>query len=156
MGNSSKQKPKQPIKEKSESGNESPNSYIQTSISSIKELLCPFHLELKNLNYIKFQSRVSRYAKTFFVNTLPRFLKFGDFLKPLYNFGNTNTSIFIYPIPESTCQTNLNEIISQINGEILESSDEEDRNKLALLFGRKVEAENLRDENLQSSIGFLK
>lgn len=145
MGTSTKQKTQLSLKEKQEPVSDQSNPHINASVSNIKELLCPFYLYLKNLTEIKFQSRIPRFARTFFVNTLPRFLKFGDFLKPLYNFGNTNTSIFIYPLPESICQTNLNEIINQVNGELLENQ-EEDINKINMLLSKKMEAGNLRDE----------
>jgi len=116
------------------------------SQSTIKDLICPFEVDLNSLNHIKFVSNISRYAKTFFVNTLPRFLKFGDFLKPLYNFGNTNTSIFIKPISESISQGNLNQIINNLEIELTQDFDPDNPNKSIITVQKKIEAENLRDE----------
>lgn len=114
--------------------------------ANLKDLLCPFTINLKNLNQIKFESGTPRCSRTFFTNTLPRFLTFGEFLKPLHNFGNTNTSIFIYPIQESICHSNLNEIITDIQVKLNAAFEEGDRDNIIVLAQKKLEAENLRDE----------
>lgn len=125
----------------------SASSHVQKPAqNTIKDLICPFEIDNSNLNHIKLVSKVPRFARTFFVNTLPRFLKFGQFLKPLYNFGNTNTSIFIKPISESLSQGNLNQIINDLEIELAKEFDPENPNQDFITMQKKLEAENLRDE----------
>ncbi|MGE5474244.1 MAG: VirB4 family type IV secretion system protein [Ignavibacteriales bacterium] len=125
----------------------STSSHVQKPAqNTIKDLICPFEIDINSLNHIKMVSSASRYVRTFFVNTLPRFLKFGEFLKPLYNFGNTNTSIFIKPISESMSQGNLNQIINDLEIELTKEFDPDNPNQSVFITQKKLEAENLRDE----------
>lgn len=131
---------------------ETPNDQVNPQFSvlshraDIKDYICPFKIDTRELNYVKIISRVQRFVRSFFVSTLPRFLSFGDFLKPLYNFPNSNTSVYVYPINEGTAQNNLNAIINQLEGQRLEAVNMGDENKEKVITQKKLEAEALRDE----------
>jgi len=111
-----------------------------------KSFICPFNIDQRDLNYFEILSKVSRFVRTFFVGTVPRFLKFGESLRALYNFGNNNTSVYIYPIKDSVAQSNLNEIISGFESQRLAAAKQGDFEKEKALQQKKSEADFLRDE----------
>jgi hypothetical protein len=113
---------------------------------NIKDLMCPFTLDSHDLNHIKLLSKVPTFTRSFFINTLPRFLSFAKFLKPLYNFGNINTSVFINPIAVSASQSNLNTIINDLEIQKQEAIRIKDIDKFKAIQQKKLEAESLRDE----------
>jgi type IV secretory pathway VirB4 component len=114
--------------------------------NNLKDYLCNFKIDVKSLNFIKFLSKTPRFARSFFVSTLPRFLEFGEFLKPFYSSGNINTSIFVTPLSEGKVQNNLNAIISKLSGEITQATENKEASKAKADTQKKQEAENLRDE----------
>ncbi len=119
------------------------------SVSSrfnMKELICPFKVDLSSLNHLKFLSQIPQFIRSFFVSTLPRFLNFSESLRPLYNFPNTNTSVYVYPMNEGIAQSNLNTIINQLEAERLNAIKLGDEAKEKVLSQKKLEAEALRDE----------
>ena len=141
------------IQTPNEKGNDSniPNQSTQLSVFAnrhfnIKDLICPFKIDLSELNNTKLISNIPRFVRSFFVSTMPRFLHFGEFLRPLYNFGNSNTSVYIYPINQGLAQSNLNSIINQFEQERLDAIKQGNSNKERILQQKKIEAESLRDE----------
>lgn len=113
---------------------------------NIKDYICPFKIDLRELNHIKFLSNIPKFARSFFIITLPRFLTFGETLRNLYKFGNNNTSIYIYPIPEGIAQSNLSAIINNLEAERLQAIKDGNQHKLQVITYKKTEAEVLRDE----------
>ncbi len=118
---------------------------LLANYTNIKDLICPFSIDTRELNYMKLMMSTPKFVRSFFISTVPRFLKFSEFLRPLYNFTN-NTSIYIRPINEGIAQSNLNAIINDIEAEKMEALKKGDRNKEHALQHQKLEAENLRDE----------
>ena len=114
--------------------------------NNIKNYLCDLKIDLNDLNHIKLIANISRFVRSFFVNTLPRYLKFGEVLRPLYNFGNCNTSIHITPINEGLSQSNLSSIINDLETERIATIKEGNEEKEKVLQYKKHEAEILRDE----------
>ena len=49
-------------------------------------------------------SNVKRYARSFYVSSLPRSCIFPELFRSLYMFGDINTSIYIEPIQEAKSQ----------------------------------------------------
>lgn len=114
--------------------------------ASVKNYICPFNIDAHELNHIKILSKTLKFVRSFFVSTMPRFLTFGQFLRPLYDYGNTNTSVYIYPINEGIAQSNLNAIINQLEAQRIEAAHQENGNKEKVIIQKKLEAEALRDE----------
>ena len=74
--------------------------------------------EIKNiLDHYEIISNVKRYARSFFVSTLPRMCTFPELFRDLYFFGDINTSIYINPIQEAKSQSELNKVINELETE---------------------------------------
>ena len=75
---------------------------------SIKELIAPSGIDASNIDHLEIISNVKRYARSFYVSSLPRSCIFPELFRSLYMFGDINTSIYIKPISEATSQNELN------------------------------------------------
>lgn len=71
---------------------------------TIKELIAPSGIDASKIDHLEIISNVKRYARSFFISTLPRMCTFPELFRDLYFFGDVNTSIYITPISESRSQ----------------------------------------------------
>ena len=71
---------------------------------TIKELIAPSGIDASNIDHLEIISNTKRYARSFFVSALPRMAIFPELFRDLYLFGDTNTSIYINPVPEAKSQ----------------------------------------------------
>ena len=113
---------------------------------SIKELIAPSGIDASNLDYLKIISSTTRYARSFFIFSLPRMATFPYLLRDMYEFGDINTSIYINPVPEAESQRQLNKTINELETERIVASDKGNINRESLLSQKKAEAEDLRDK----------
>ena len=113
---------------------------------SIKELIAPSGIDASNIDHLEIISSVKRYARTFYVATLPRTCIFPELFRSLYMFGDINTSIYIKPIQESNSQNELNKIITELETERIVANDRGNINRESLLSQKRYETEQLRDE----------
>ncbi len=90
---------------------------------TIKELIAPSGIDASKIDHLEIISNVKRYARSFFVSTLPRMCSFPDLFRDLYFFGDINTSIYITPIAESRSQNELNKVINELETERIVASD---------------------------------
>ena len=67
---------------------------------TIKELIAPSGIDTTNIDHLEIISNVTRYARSFFVSSLPRMCTFPELFRDMYLFGDINTSIYINPIQE--------------------------------------------------------
>ena len=74
---------------------------------SIKELIAPSGIDASNVDHLEIISNVKRYARSFYVSSLPRSCIFPELFRSLYMFGDINTSIYIKPISEAASQNEL-------------------------------------------------
>ena len=81
---------------------------------SIKELIAPSGIDASNIDHLEIISNTKRFARSFFVSSLPRTCRFPELFRDLYMFGDTNTSIFINPIKEDKSQNDLNRVINEL------------------------------------------
>ena len=58
---------------------------------SIKELIAPSGIDASNIDYLEIISNVKKYARSFFVSTLPRMCTFPELFRDMYFFGDINT-----------------------------------------------------------------
>ena len=79
---------------------------------SIKELIAPSGIDASNIDHLEIISNVTRYARSFYVSSLPRSCIFPELFRSLYMFGDINTSIYIKPIAEASSQNELNKILN--------------------------------------------
>ncbi len=136
-------------KQKYELLNDNSFNNSQTNIlksKTLKELLAPSGIDASDPDYLKIISNTTRYARSFFVSSLPRMCTFPELLRELYVFGDTNTSIYINPIQESKSQTELNRVINELETERLVAADRGNINREAIIAQKRIEAEGLRDE----------
>ncbi len=113
---------------------------------TIKELIAPSGIDASKIDHLEIISSVKRYARSFFISTLPRMCSFPDLFRDLYFFGDINTSIYITPIAESRSQNELNKVINELETERIVASDRGNINRESTLTQKRFEAEQLRDE----------
>jgi hypothetical protein len=114
--------------------------------STIKEVIAPAGIDVSNIDHLEIISNMKRYARSFYVSTLPRMCTFPELFRDMYLFGDINTSVYINPIPESRSQNELNRIINELETERIVAQDKGNINRESNLTQKRVEAEQLRDE----------
>ena len=135
--------------------NQGEDSVIETNKSNLKDLISPSGVDASHYDYLEIFSKVSRFARSFYVTTMPRQATFPYFLSDIYNFGDINTSVYISPIPETVSQNDLNRTIVEIQSERLVAQDRGDINRESVLAIKQAEAEALRDQ-IASITNYLK
>ena len=113
---------------------------------SIKELIAPSGIDASNIDHLELISNVKRYARSFYVSSLPRSCIFPELFRSLYMFGDINTSIYIRPIAEATSQSELNRTITELETERIMASDKGKINRESIIAQKRFETEQLRDE----------
>ena len=113
---------------------------------SIKELIAPSGIDASNIDHLEIISNITRYARSFFVSTLPRMCTFPELFRDMYLFGDINTSIYITPISEARSQNELNRVINELETERIVAIDRGNINRESTLSQKRIEAEQLRDE----------
>jgi len=113
---------------------------------TIKELIAPSGIDASKIDHLEIISNVTRYARSFFISTLPRMCTFPELFRDLYFFGDINTSIYITPIAESRSQSELNKVINELETERIVAADRGNINRESTLAQKRFEAEQLRDE----------
>ena len=136
-------KRKQQEEEKSQQQN---NETQLLKRQSIKELIAPSGIDASNIDHLEIISNVKKYARSFFVSTLPRMCTFPELFRDMYFFGDINTSIYINPIQEAKSQNELNKVINELETERIVASDRGNINRESNLTQKRFEAEQLRDE----------
>ncbi len=113
---------------------------------TLKELIAPSGIDASKMDHLEIISNVTRYARSFYVSTLPRMATFPELFRDMYLFGDVNTSIYINPIQESTSQNELNRVINELETERIVAADKGNINRESTLSQKRMEAEQLRDE----------
>ena len=125
---------------------ENEKSVLELNKSTLKDLIAPSGIDASHFDYLEIFSKISRFARTFYVTSLPRQAAFPYFLSNIYEFGDVNTSVYINPISETTSQNDLNKQIVEIQSERFVAQDRGDINRDATLSTKQAEAEALRDQ----------
>ena len=123
-----------------------PDEYQILKKKTIKELIAPSGIDASNIDHLEIISNITRYARSFFVSTLPRMATFPELFRDMYLFGDINTSIYINPIPESRSQNELNRVINELETERIVAADRGNINRESTIGQKRWEAEQLRDE----------
>lgn len=113
---------------------------------TVKDLIAPAGIDASNIDHLEIISNTKRFARSFFVSTLPRMASFPDIFRDMYLFGDINTSIYIEPIQEARSQNELNRVINELETERIVAADRGNINRESTLSQKKYEAEQLRDE----------
>ncbi len=121
-------------------------SLFEINKANLKDLMAPSGIDATHYDYLEIFSKVSRFARTFYVTTLPRQATFPYFLSGVYEFGDVNTSVYITPIPEPVSQKDLNKTIVELQSERFVAQDRGDINRASVLADKQAEAEALRDQ----------
>lgn len=119
---------------------------LQTNKSTLHDLLAPSGIDATHYDYLEIFSKISRFARTFYLTTIPRQATFPYFLSGIYEFGDINTSVFVTPISESKSQNDLNKQIVELQSERYVAHDRGDINRESILSTKQAEAEALRDQ----------
>ena len=113
---------------------------------SIKELIAPSGIDVSNIDHLEIISNTKRYARSFFVSSLPRMCTFPELFRDMYMFGDINTSIYINPVKEEKSQNDLNRVINELETERIVAADKGNINRESTISQKRLEAEQLRDE----------
>ena len=113
---------------------------------TIKDLIAPSGIDASNIDHLEIISSIKRYARSFFVSTLPRMCTFPELFRDMYLFGDINTSIYINPIKEERSQNELNRVINELETERIVAMDKGNINRESTITQKRIEAEQLRDE----------
>ena len=139
----SKKQQEEEIKKQLMNKNEEPGVLRR---KTIKELIAPSGIDASKIDHLEIISNVKRYARSFFISTLPRMCTFPELFRDLYFFGDVNTSIYITPIAEARSQNELNKVINELETERIVAADRGNINRESTLTQKRFEAEQLRDE----------
>ena len=90
---------------------------LEQNKSSLHDLLAPSGIDATHFDYLEIFSKISRFARTFYITTVPRQATFPYFLAPLYEFCDANTSVYITPISENVSIKDLNKTIVELESE---------------------------------------
>jgi len=137
---------KNQVKNVGQANNTVEEQYKILKKKNIKELIAPAGIDASNLDYLKIASSTTRFARSFFIFSLPRMATFPYLLRDMYEFGDINTSIYINPVPEAESQRQLNKTINELETERIVAADKGNINRESLLAQKKAEAEDLRDK----------
>lgn len=133
-------------KENSLSVENEEEGFLKKNQASLQDLLAPSGIDCTHFDYLEIFSKVSRFARVFYVTTIPRQATFPYFLSGIYEFGDVNTSVFINPIPENNSINDLNKTIVELESERVVANNRGDINRLSILGTKQAEAEGLRDQ----------
>mgnify|MGYP000681841721 FL=1 len=113
---------------------------------TLKEMIAPAGIDASHLDYLEIISNTTRYARSFYVSSLPRMCTFPELFRDMYLFGDINTSVYINPIPEERSQNELNRVINEIETERIVAEDRGNINRESSLSQKRFDAEALRDQ----------
>lgn len=113
---------------------------------TIKDLIAPSGIDASNIDHLEIISNTKRYARSFFVSSLPRMCSFPELFRDMYMFGDINTSIYINPVKEEKSQNDLNRVINELETERIMAADKGNINRESTIAQKRLEAEQLRDE----------
>ena len=113
---------------------------------TLKELIAPSGIDASNIDHLEIISNTTRFARSFFVSSLPRMCTFPELFRDMYMFGDINTSIYINPIKEEKSQNDLNRVINELETERIVAADKGNINRESTISQKRLEAEQLRDE----------
>ena len=113
---------------------------------TLKELIAPAGIDASHIDHLEIISNTTRYARSFFVSTLPRMCTFPELFREMYLFGDINTSVYINPVPEARSQNELNRVINKLETERIVAADRGNINRESILAQKRIEAEALRDD----------
>lgn len=113
---------------------------------NIKELIAPSGIDARDIDHLEIISSVKKYARSFFVSSLPRMASFPELFREMYLFGDINTSVYIKPISEAQSQNELNKVINELEVERITATDRGNINRESIIAQKKSEAEHYRDE----------
>ena len=113
---------------------------------NIKELIAPSGIDARDIDHLEIISNAKRYARSFFVSSLPRMATFPELFREMYLFGDINTSVYIRPIAEAQSQNELNKVINELEVERITATDRGNINRESIIAQKKSEAEHFRDE----------
>lgn len=128
------------------SGVDNSDTILKINRSGLKDLISPSGIDMSHYDYLEIFSKVSRFARTFYISTLPRQATFPYFLSDIYEFGDINTSVYINPIQETVSQNDLNKTIVELQSEVYVARNRGDINRESVLMQKQREAEELRDQ----------
>ena len=100
---------------------------------TIKELIAPAGIDASNIDHLEIISNTTRYARSFFISSLPRMCTFPELFRDMYLFGDINTSVYINPVPEARSQNELNRVINQLETERIVAADRGNINRESIL-----------------------
>lgn len=141
-----KQKKQEEVIQENQFNNFSEDDMLTLKKKTIKELIAPSGIDASNIDRLEIISNTKRFARSFFVSSLPRMCTFPELFRDMYMFGDINTSIYINPVKEEKSQNDLNRVINELETERIMAADKGNINRESTISQKRLEAEQLRDE----------
>ena len=85
LGKKRKQE-KEELQNKQNNDYTKPGEYSILKKRTIKELIAPSGIDASNIDHLEIISNVKRYARSFFVSSLPRMCTFPELFRDMYMF----------------------------------------------------------------------
>ena len=67
-----------------------PDEYEILKKKTVKELIAPSGIDASNIDHLEIISNVTRYARSFFVSSLPRMCTFPELFRDMYQIGRAH------------------------------------------------------------------
>lgn len=114
---------------------------------TLKELLAFQGLNSAPLDHIEYQDGPHTvYARTFYIQELPRGANFGMTFNEILNFRNTYSSIKLEPIPDKDATKSLDRDLTSVESEIIAANRQGDTNRIRRLRSKYAEGESIVSE----------
>lgn len=114
---------------------------------NIKDILSIKGLNSAPLDHIEFQDGADTvYARTFYIQELPRGANFGMTFNEILNFPNTYSSIKLEPIEDKDATKSLDKDLTSVESEIIAASRQGDTNRIRRLRSKYTEGEAIVSE----------
>ncbi|MEG2311051.1 MAG: hypothetical protein RSB76_03585, partial [Clostridia bacterium] len=65
-------------------------SSLEVNRATLKDLISPSGIDASHYDYLEIFSKISRFARSFYLTTIPRQATFPYFLSGIYEFGDVN------------------------------------------------------------------
>lgn len=118
-------------------------SILENNKRNLKDLIVAEHYDFaSDPKYVSIGDKY--YVKNMYLALLPNAVNFASFLHHIYNYGNSDTSVFVCPIDNETSKAELSKLRTNLEMEYIDNGGSSNRaDDMARLTG---EAQRLRNE----------
>lgn len=114
---------------------------------TVRELIAPSGINPNPLDYMELDDNgVKLYTMCFYVDKIPKKLKFAYTFAPLFNFPEITSNVFIEPISRGKSSKKLNKRVISLDTERIAALNAGDRNRVRDIGNKLRDAEHFAEE----------